>query len=106
MALRPLGRTDIEAPRRASGMSEAQWFRWGSGLTWPICVLVRAGMMLLLLGFIAPDLQCPDVVGQGCQQHDRGLVVDAPGRKAPAVEDALELRVETLGVLAHPYRRR
>lgn len=83
-------------------MSEAHWFRWGSGLTWPISVLGRAGMMLLMLGFIAPDLQSPGVIGQGCQQHDRGLLMDAPSRKALAAEGALELRVETLGVLAHP----
>ena len=36
------------------------------------------------------------------QQDDGGLVVDAPGREALAVEGALELGVEALGVLPHP----
>jgi len=57
-------------------MSKAQWVWWGSGLTWPKCC-------------------------SRPRQHDRGLVVDAPGWQALAVEGALELRVEALGVLAH-----
>jgi hypothetical protein len=61
----------------------------------------QRGMVLLMLGLIAPALQRPGVVGQGCQQVDGSLVVDAPGRQPLAVEGALELRVEGLGVLAH-----
>ena len=61
-------------------------------------------MVLLMHGLIAPDLQGPGVVCQSCQQHDRSLVMDAPSGKALAVEGALELCVETLGVLAHPIQ--
>ncbi len=60
-----------------------------------------AGWTVLVVDLVGPDVSCPGVVGQGGEQHDGGLVVDAPGGEALAVEGAFELGVEAFGVLAH-----
>ena len=54
--------------------------------------------------FVVPDLPRPGVLGEGGEEDDGGLVADAPGGEALAVEGAFELSVEAFGVLAHPVQ--
>jgi hypothetical protein len=58
-------------------------------------------MVLRMLGFVAPDLQRPGVVGQRGQEDDSGLVVDSPAWKALAV-GALEVGVLNQNISPSP----
>ena len=78
----PFGR----AWSRSRAGAEGQWIFVGSG---------DAGRMLcLMVGFVIPDVSRPGVLGNGGEKDDGGLVVDAPGGEALAVEGAFELGVE------------
>lgn len=82
-------------------------------LGWPeVCLagLPLSGWSLaLVFGFVVPDLPHPGVphpgvLGENDEEDDGGLVVDAPGGEALAVEGAFELRVGAFGVLAPPVQ--